>query len=149
MSSQTGKTSQQSELEERKSLLKKNFMNGFLQSRGGNMDNNKDELYLDLRDDFFDDETIIAIESLPDGFLYLNILIQMYLISLKDEGKIKNNAVTLSYMTEKSIEDVETAIEIFIDYGIIKIMGDGVIDMIPDDGKLKELVWLKRKDTIG
>ncbi|WP_373482594.1 phage replisome organizer N-terminal domain-containing protein [Acetobacterium sp.] len=113
------------------------------------MDNNKDELYLDLRDDFFDDETIIAIESLPDGFLYLNILIQMYLISLKDEGKIKNNAVTLSYMTEKSIEDVETAIEIFIDYGIIKIMGDGVIDMIPDDGKLKELVWLKRKDTIG
>lgn len=113
------------------------------------MDNNKNELYLELRDDFFDDETIITIESLPDGFLYLNILIQMYLISLKNEGKIKNNVVNLSCMTEKSIEVVKIAIKIFIDYGIIKIMGDGVIDMTPDDGKLKELVWLKRKDTIG
>lgn len=113
------------------------------------MDNNKDELYLELRDDFFEDETIIALESLPDGYLYIKILMQMYLISLRDEGKIKNNAVNLSYMTEESIEDVETAIEIFIDYGIIKIMVDGVIDMIPNDGKLKELVWLKTKDSIG
>lgn len=113
------------------------------------MDNNKDELYLELRDDFFDDETIIALESLPDGYLYINILMQMYLISLRSEGKIKNNAVNLSDMTEESIEDVETAIEIFIDYGIIKIMSDGVIDMMPEDGKLKELVWLKTKDSIG
>ncbi|WP_414151023.1 phage replisome organizer N-terminal domain-containing protein [Acetobacterium carbinolicum] len=113
------------------------------------MDNSKDELYVELRDDFFDDETIIALESLPNGYLYINILMQMYLISLRSEGKIKNNAVNLSYMTEESNENVETAIKIFIDFGIIKIMGDGVIDMMPDDGKLKELVWLKTKDTIG
>lgn len=113
------------------------------------MDNNKDELCIGLRDDFFEDETIIALESLPDGYLYLNILIQMYLISQRSEGKIKNNAVNISCMLEESIEDVETAIKIFIDYGIIKITDDGVIDMMPDNSKLREIVWLKTKDSIG
>lgn len=44
-------------------------------------DKSNDKLCLELRDDFFDDETIIALESLPNGELYLNILIKMGYIS--------------------------------------------------------------------
>lgn len=117
------------------------------------MDNNKDELCIGLRDDFFDNETIIALEKLPNGYSYLNILFQMYLISQRSEGKIENNAINISCMLEdmleESIENVESAIAVFIDYGIIKIMADGVIDMMPDDSKLREIVWLKTKDSIG
>ena len=51
-------------------------------------DNNK-YYYLKLKDNFFDSDTMIILESMPDGYLYSNILLKLYLRSLKKIEIIK------------------------------------------------------------
>ena len=51
-------------------------------------ENNQKYYYLKLREDFFEREEIVILESMPDGFLYSNILMKLYLRSLKDAGRL-------------------------------------------------------------
>ena len=44
-------------------------------------ENNRKYYYLKLREDFFEREEIVILESMPDGFLYSNILMKLYLRS--------------------------------------------------------------------
>ena len=44
---------------------------------------NKKYYYLKLKEDFFDSEDIKIIESMENGYMYSNILLKMYLKSLK------------------------------------------------------------------
>ena len=45
--------------------------------------------YLKLKESYFDDDAIVLLESMPDGILYSNILLKLYLKSLKNGGKLQ------------------------------------------------------------
>lgn len=76
------------------------------------------------------------LESLPDGMLYSNILMKLYLRSLKREGKlmisdrIPLNPVALSQITRHSVGDVEKAIKVLQELELIEILDNGAIYML-------------------
>ena len=41
-----------------------------------------------LKENFFDSEEMIILQNMPDGYLYSDILMKLYLRSLKNEGKL-------------------------------------------------------------
>ena len=45
--------------------------------------------YLKLKEGYFDDDSIVLLESMQDGILYSNILLKLYLKSLKNRGKLQ------------------------------------------------------------
>lgn len=51
------------------------------------MADNRKYYYLKLKEDFFDSEEIKILESMKDGYIYSNILLKLYLRSLRNEGK--------------------------------------------------------------
>lgn len=100
------------------------------------MSDNKRYYYLKLKDDFFDSDAMVVLESMQDGYKYSNILLKLYLRSLQKEGKlmfnehIPYNATILSQVTRHSVGDVERAIKIFKDLGLIEILDNGAIYML-------------------
>ena len=55
------------------------------------MSDNKKYYYLRLKDNFFDSDELKILESMKDGYLYSNILLKLYLRSLKNDGKLVVN----------------------------------------------------------
>lgn len=100
------------------------------------MSDNKKYYYLKLRDNFFDNDDIAILESMPDGILYSNILLKLYLRSLKNNGKlmfndrIPYNAQMLSTITRQPIAVVEKAVGIFKEIGLIEVLDNGAIYML-------------------
>ena len=100
------------------------------------MSDNKKYYYLKLRDNFFDNDDIAILESMPDGILYSNILLKLYLRSLKNNGKlmfndrIPYNAKMLSTITRQPIAVVEKAVGIFKEMGLIEVLDNGAIYML-------------------
>jgi len=92
--------------------------------------------YLKLKDNFFDNDDIVLLESMENGYLYSNILLKLYLKSLKDQGKlmykdrIPYNASMLAKLTRHNVDIVEKAIRVFIDMGIIEQLDNGAIFML-------------------
>ena len=43
------------------------------------MADNRKYYYLKLKESYFDDDAIVLLESMPDGILYSNILLKLYL----------------------------------------------------------------------
>lgn len=99
------------------------------------MADNKKYYYLKLKDTFFDSDELIVLESMPDGYLYSNILLKLYLRSLKHEGKlmfndkIPYNPTILAKVTRHSVGTVEKALQIFRDMGLIEVLDSGAIFM--------------------
>lgn len=97
------------------------------------MSDNKKYYYLKLKEDFFDSDAMIVMESMPDGYKYSNILLKLYLRSLKHEGKlmfndrIPYNSSILSQVTRHSVGDVERAIKVFEEMNLIEILDNGAI----------------------
>lgn len=52
------------------------------------MSDNKKYYYLRVKENFYDSDEMIILESMPDGFLYSNILIKLYLRSLKKQWEV-------------------------------------------------------------
>ncbi|WP_368562024.1 phage replisome organizer N-terminal domain-containing protein [Enterococcus faecalis] len=100
------------------------------------MADNKKYYYLKLKDNFFDSDEMIVLESMPDGYIYSNILLKLYLRSLKYEGRlmfnerIPFNSTMLSQVTRHSIGDVEKAIQVFRDLELIEVLDNGAIYML-------------------
>lgn len=97
------------------------------------MADNKKYYYLKLKDNFFDNDEMIILESMPDGYIYSNILLKLYLRSLKYQGrlmfndKIPFNSTMLAQVTRHSVGDVEKSIRIFNDLGLIEVLDNGAI----------------------
>lgn len=97
------------------------------------MSDNKKYYYLKLKDDFFDTDEMIVLESMPDGWKYSNILMKLYLRSLKNEGKLMfNNTIPfnsqmLSSVTRHSVGDIEKAVQIFKELNLIEVLDNGTI----------------------
>lgn len=97
------------------------------------MSDGKKYYYLKLKENFFDSDAMIVLESMQDGYLYSNILLKLYLRSLKNDGRlIFNNTIPynpsiLAKVTRHSVGVVEKALEIFKKIGLIEILDNGEI----------------------
>ena len=100
------------------------------------MSDNKKYYYLKLRENFFDNDDVAILESMPDGILYSNILLKLYLRSLKNNGKlmfndrIPYNAQMLSTITRQPVAVIEKAVGIFKEMGLIEVLDNGAIYML-------------------
>ena len=100
------------------------------------MADDKKYYYMRLKEDFFDTDALKILESMPDGYLYSNILIKLYLKSLKFSGKlmynerIPYNAQVLATLTNHSVGVVEKAIVIFQELELIEMLDNGAIFML-------------------
>lgn len=100
------------------------------------MSDNRKYYYLKLKEDFYDREEIKIIESMPNGYKYSNILLKMYLKSLKREGKlmitdcIPYSLETLSAILGHDIDTVRAAVNIFKEFKLVEILNSGEIYMI-------------------
>lgn len=99
------------------------------------MSDNRKYYYLKLKDDFFDTDAMILLENMQDGHLYSNILLKLYLRSLKGEGKlmfnntIPYNSSALAQVTRHNVGTVEKALEIFEQLELIEVLDNGAIYM--------------------
>lgn len=101
------------------------------------MADNKKYYYIRLKENFFDSDEIKLLESIPnDGYKFSNILLKMYLKSLKYNGRlmfnerIPFNEEMLATVTGHSIGDIERAIEMFKKFGLIEVLETGEIYML-------------------
>lgn len=92
--------------------------------------------YLKVKDDFYNDESMIILESMPDGYLYSNILMKLYLRSLKNQGRLMFNDLipytpdVLAELTRHKVGVVEKALDIFRQLGLIEVLDNGAIYML-------------------
>lgn len=99
------------------------------------MADNKKYYYLKLKDNFFESDEAIVLESMPDGYIYSNILLKLYLRSLKNNGVlmfndlIPYNAQMLATITRHHVGVIEKAIQIFQQLRLIEILDNGAIYM--------------------
>ena len=97
---------------------------------------NKKYYYLKLKEDFFDSEDIKIIESMENGYMYSNILLKMYLKSLKNNGElifkdfIPYDTKMLATITGHNIDVVDKALKLFKNLGFIDILDNGAIYML-------------------
>lgn len=92
--------------------------------------------YLMLKENFYDSDDMVLLESMENGYKYSNILLKLYLRSLKDKGKlmykdrIPYSVEMLAKLTRHDPDTVRRAIEIFRNMGIIEILDNGAIFMM-------------------
>ena len=100
------------------------------------MADNKKYYYLKLKENFFESDSMVLLESMKDGYLYSNILMKLYLRSLKDNGRlmlngtIPYNSQMLASVTRHQIGTLEKALDIFKELGLIEILDSGAIYMM-------------------
>lgn len=100
------------------------------------MSDNKKYYYLRLKDNFFDSDELKILESMKDGYLYSNILLKLYLRSLKNDGKlvvndrIPYNAEMLASVTGHQVGTIKQALSVFRELGLIEILENGAIYML-------------------
>ena len=100
------------------------------------MSDNRKYYYLKLKDNFFESDSMILMESMKDGYLYSNILLKLYLKSLKDDGKlvlngrIPYNAQMIASVTKHQVGTVEKALTVFEELGLVEILDNGIIYML-------------------
>ena len=100
------------------------------------MADNKKYYYLKLKENFFESDSMVLLESIKEGYLYSNILMKLYLRSLKDNGRlmlngtIPYNSQMLASVTRHQVGTLEKALDIFKELGLIEILDSGAIYMM-------------------
>ncbi|MBS5237105.1 MAG: phage replisome organizer N-terminal domain-containing protein [Enterococcus faecium] len=100
------------------------------------MSDNKKYYYLRLKDNFFDSDELKILESMKDGYLYSNILLKLYLRSLKNDGKlvvnerIPYNSEMLASVTGHQVGTIKQALSMFKELGLIEVLENGAIYML-------------------
>lgn len=100
------------------------------------MADNKKYYYMRLNESYFASDEQVLLESMPDGYMYSNILLKLYLKSLKRDGllmlndRIPYNPQMIAQITRHQVGTVEKALRIFQDLGIVEIMDSGAIYML-------------------
>ena len=101
------------------------------------MSENKKYYYMKLKENFFSSERMVVLETMPDGILYSNLLLKMYLMSLKHNGvlllheNLPHTPQTIATFTRHQIGTVERALQIFLKLGFVELLTDGAYYM-PD-----------------
>ena len=100
------------------------------------MADNRKYYYLKLKEGFFESEEIKILESMKDGYIYSNILLKLYLRSLRNEGRLMYRNVIpytpeiLATLVGHQVGTVEKALEIFRNLELIEILDNGAIYMM-------------------
>jgi predicted phage replisome organizer len=103
------------------------------------MTDNKKYYYLKLKDNFFESDELKILQNYNsgknEGYVYSDILLKMYLKSLKYDGKlvfkeyIPYSPEMLATVTNHSVGEVKDATEKFEQLGLVEILSDGAIFM--------------------
>ena len=99
------------------------------------MADNRRYYYLRLKENYFDDDAIVLLESMQDGILYSNILLKLYLKSLKNGGKLQLDehipytAQMIATVTRQQVGTVEKALQIFMKLGLVEPLANGALYM--------------------
>ena len=110
------------------------------------MSDNRKYYYLKLKENYFDDDSIVLLESMQDGVLYSNILLKLYLKSLKHGGRLqldenipytaqmiatitRQQIGTVERITRQQIGTVERALQIFLKLGLVEVLDSGTFYM--------------------
>ena len=99
------------------------------------MGENRRYYYLKVKDSFYNSETMVILESMQDGLIYSNLLMKMYLMSLKNNGvlmlndRIPHTPQTIATYARHQIGTVERALKVFIELGLVEVLTDGAYYM--------------------
>lgn len=99
------------------------------------MAENRNYYYLKLKENFFDSDSMIALEAEKNGYKYSNILLKLYLLSLKYNGRlmvnecIPYNSKLIAKVTRHDEKTVKNSLEILQKYNLIEILDTGAIYM--------------------
>ena len=97
------------------------------------MSDNRKYYYLKLKENYFDEDAIVLLESMQDGILYSNILLKLYLKSLKNGGKLQLDenipytAQMIATITRQQVGTVERALQIFMKLGLVEPLQNGAL----------------------
>lgn len=100
------------------------------------MADNKKYYYLKLKENFFDSEEMIILQNMENGYIYSDILLKLYLRSLKNEGRLMFKKLipytpsAIAQVVRHSEETVEKALEIFQQLELVEILDNGAIYML-------------------
>lgn len=96
---------------------------------------NRKYYYLKVKDSFYNSETMVVLENMQDGLIYSNLLMKMYLMSLKNNGilllndRIPHTPQTIATYTRHQIGTVERALKVFLELGLVEILTSGAYYM--------------------
>lgn len=99
------------------------------------MAENRKYYFLKLKEDFFDQREIVVLEGSKDGVLYVNILLKLYLKSLRHDGKLLLNEMTplsaemIALLTRHEVGTVERAMRAFTQIGLVEVLEDNTYYM--------------------
>ena len=99
------------------------------------MADNRRYYYLKLKESYFDEDAIVLLESMQDGVLYSNILLKLYLKSLKNGGKLQLDedipytAQMIATITRQQVGTVEKALTVFMKLGLVEPLSNGAFYM--------------------
>lgn len=99
------------------------------------MSDNLKYYYIKVKENYYDSDEMILLESMQDGYIYSNILMKLHLRSLKNDGKLMlNNKIPyndsmLASITRHTIGNIRQALEIFEKLGLIEQLLNGAIYM--------------------
>lgn len=100
------------------------------------MADNQKYYYLKFKENFFESDEIKIMESMKDGYIYSNILLKLYLRSLRNEGRLMYKDVIpytpeiLATLIGHQVGTIEKALEIFQKLELIEILDNGAIYMM-------------------
>lgn len=100
------------------------------------MADNRKYYYLKLKEGFFESDEIKILESMKDGYIYSNILLKLYLKSLRNEGRLMYRNVIpftpeiLATLVGHQVGTVEKALETFKKLDLIEVLDNGAIYMM-------------------
>lgn len=129
------------------------------------MSENRKYYYLKLKENFFTTEKMVILESAQDGLLYSNLLLKMYLMSLKHNGVLMlgdglpHTPQTIATFARHQIGTVERALKLFTEFGFVEVLTDGAYYMADiqlligqssteGERKKKERMRLKRQKLL-
>lgn len=100
------------------------------------MADNRKYYYLKLKEGFFESEEIKILESMKGGYIYSNILLKLYLRSLRNEGRLMYRNVIpytpeiLATLVGHQVGTVEKALDVFRKLELIEVLDNGAIYMM-------------------
>lgn len=118
------------------------------------MTDNKHWYYVRLNENHFDQERIIALESLADGYMYVNLYHKLLLRSLHQDGLLRFSKAMpytpelLGRMCRLPAAVVKTGVEILEQLEFVRRLKDGtilILDIEDHIGKTSSEAFRKRK----
>lgn len=100
------------------------------------MADNRKYYYMRVQENFYEREEIKLLESMDNGILYSNILMKLYLKSLKRDGQLMFNDVIpytpeiLSKILNVEVGTMRFALDLFKQLGLVEIFDNGAIFML-------------------